>query len=165
MPEILPDRPLLVVAADRGIGDQRQEVVLLAEAVGDGVVSGTVVELVMIAVVRRDPGKRRKSVKKRNPVVGQDIQKPGVPEGEMVVVMGNHRHGYREEEAGDEEHNVQRREAPLDEQKGGRDDHEDNRAPVGAIAEDWSHDEYPYVNELSLPGYALLALYTIDRRA
>lgn len=52
--EVLTNWLLLVEATHTGVGEQCEEVGVLGVAVGDRVVTLSVVELVMILVVRRD---------------------------------------------------------------------------------------------------------------
>jgi hypothetical protein len=73
-PEVVHDRTLLEIAADGRVGKEGQDVIGFAEAIGNGEISFAVIELVMIFIVCRRPGKGGESVEKGNPVIGYMVE-------------------------------------------------------------------------------------------
>ena len=67
-------RALLEIAAYGRIGQQRENIVPFAIAIGDSIVTLAVVELVMILVVCRGPGKCRKAIEQGDPIVGEMVK-------------------------------------------------------------------------------------------
>ena len=60
--EVLRNGVLLKVAADARVAQQSEGIVLLADAVSDGVVAFLVVELMVVLIVRRRPAKSREAI-------------------------------------------------------------------------------------------------------
>ena len=96
MLEVIHHRALLEIAADGRIAQQGEDIVPFAIAVGDGIVALAIVELVMIFVMRRRPGKCGKTVEQGDPIVGEMIQDGRPPYRDMIVVMGDDGNRYGE---------------------------------------------------------------------
>jgi hypothetical protein len=67
--EMVHDRALLEIAADGRVGEEGQDIVCFAEAIGNGKISLPVIEFMMVFIMGRCPGKGGESVKQGNPVV------------------------------------------------------------------------------------------------
>ena len=73
--QVFANRLLLMKPTHRGICEKREEIGVLRVAIGDGVVTLTVVELVVVLIMRRDPTEGRESIEQREPVVGERVQR------------------------------------------------------------------------------------------
>ena len=96
--EIVADRLLLKITADRRISQKHQEVVVLRESVSDRVIAFLIIKTMMVHVVRRNPGERRKSVEHCEPIIREGVQRLVAPDRYMVVVMRDDRDGNRHEQ-------------------------------------------------------------------
>jgi hypothetical protein len=117
--EMVHDRALLEIAADGGVGEEGEDIVGFAEPVGNGEVSFPVVELMVVLIVRRGPGKGRESVEQGDPVVRDMIEKGRFPHRHVIVVVGYYGHGNGQIQGQNEQRPV-KTDFPLNEKEGGR---------------------------------------------
>jgi len=115
------------------IGKQREKIGLLRVAIGDRVVALTVVELVVVLVVRRNPHEGWKSVEQRQPVVGERVQLLRLPYGQVIVIVSDHRNRDRHEQGRDEQHRAERVAAPLNDEQGRGDGHVRQSADISCV--------------------------------
>ncbi len=82
--------------------------IVFRQSIGDGIVTFLIVQGMVIHVVCRNPSKRWKSIKHRKPIIREGIQCAVAPDGKVIMVVCNNRHGNGQEQIED-----------VDEPKGG----------------------------------------------
>ena len=117
MAQVNHNRALLKVAADGRIAEQRENIIAFAKAVGNSIVARTVIELVMILVMRRRPGKSREAVKERYPIIRDMVQQRRFPHRHMVMVVRNHGNNHSQVQCTEIKYIIESN-APLDKQDG-----------------------------------------------
>ena len=95
----LIDRFRLKVGRDEEVGDRNQQIVTVGESPGNGGISWLVHQPMMIQVMSWDPRKGRVTIEDGNPVSEQLIGTFAFECGAVLMVMGDHRAGYRKIEA------------------------------------------------------------------
>ena len=126
---------LLKITADGGVAEQGENIILLAEAVGKGVIALLIIQQVVIFVVGGDPTEGREAIEQGQPVVGRNVQKSRSPHGYVIMIVSDDGHGNGHEQIPKIEEGLEAREVPLDDEQCGGNAHVQESAAISLVGE------------------------------
>ncbi len=103
---------------------------MLRQTIRYRVITLTVIERMVIHVMRRDPRKGREAIEYREPVIREGVEGLVTPNRQVIVIVSNHRHSYAEKKVKDVERPGEPDDRPLKYEYCRRDGHVDERSNV-----------------------------------